>query len=180
MKARNNEERWKAIKDYEGLYEVSNQGRIKRVSGWKGQNGAYIQASGIIGENNIKKNGYKGVVLCKNGKCKSFLIHRLVAQTFIPNPHNLPQVNHIDGDKTNNCVENLEWVTPQQNVRHAFDKGLKKPHSQRSIIAILPEGKIHFSSISECSRSLHICISAICQHCQDNKPYKRKIYFMYE
>ena len=180
MKARTNDERWKVIEGYEGLYEVSDQGRIKRVSGWKNPKGAYIQASGIISEKNIKKNGYKGVVLSKNGKPTSFLIHRLVAQSFIPNPHNLPQVNHIDGDKTNNRVENLEWVTPQQNVRHAFDTGLKKPHSQRSIIAILPEEKKHFSSLSECSRALGICVSSICRHCQNNKPYKRKIYFMYE
>lgn len=180
MKASFMVEIWKPIKDYEGLYEVSNHGKIKRVIGWKGTNGAYRKPSGLIAENNTSKRGYKEVRLCKNGETRDFKIHRLVAQAFIPNPHNLPQVNHIDGNKGNNRVDNLEWVTSQQNIKHAYQIGLKKPHSQRAVIAIMPEEEVHFNSLSECSRILGICTSAICQRCQDGKPYKKKIYFKYK
>ena len=71
------------------------------------------------------QKGYEHVTLCDKGKKRTFLVHRLVAILMIPNPENLPQVNHIDGDKTNNNIENLEWCTPSQNIQHSHDTGLK-------------------------------------------------------
>lgn len=80
---------------------------------------------------NIRKrigpNGYFQINLYINGKCKTFMLHRLVANAFIPNPNNLPCVNHIDGNKLNNQLSNLEWVTHKDNMRHAFRTGLVRP-----------------------------------------------------
>ena len=100
---------WKDIKGDEGLYQISNFGKVKR-------------------KNRILKNRkisqYKGVALSKEGKVKNYTIHRLVAQAFIDNPKNKKEVNHIDGNKDNNMVNNLEWVTRQENQQHAYDTGL--------------------------------------------------------
>ena len=109
-------ETWKDIAGYEGLYQISNLGNVRRM------NGPARKTLAI----NINRDGYETVHL-SNGKDKRFMVHRLVAQAFISNPGNKPQVNHIDGDKTNNSTKNLEWVTPSENVKHAFSIGLKLP-----------------------------------------------------
>ena len=75
----------------------------------------------------VHTQGYLQVKLYKDGKGRKFKIHRLVSEIYIPNPHNYPQVNHIDGKKTNNHVSNLEWCTSSQNIKHAYNTGLKKP-----------------------------------------------------
>ncbi|MBE6156988.1 MAG: hypothetical protein E7161_04530 [Firmicutes bacterium] len=102
---------WKSIEGYEN-YEISNLGNVKSLY------------NNIIRKPRIGKNGYYYITLWKNGKCKSKKNHRLVAEAFIPNPDNLPQVNHKDGNKLNNCVDNLEWCTASYNVRHAIKNGL--------------------------------------------------------
>ena len=109
------DELWKPVPDYEG-YHVSNFGRIKRIY----KNGKLK----ILNPTLIRK-GYPRVCLCKDNQKKTFLVHRLVAKTFIPNPENKPQVNHLDGCKLNNHVSNLEWATQSENMRHAYDTGLK-------------------------------------------------------
>lgn len=96
------EEIWKDIEGYEGLYQVSNMGRVKSLK------------NDIILKPYILR-GYEKVLLYKNKKRKHFQIHRLVAMAFIPNPDNKPQVNHKDENKTNNCVDNLEWCTGHYN-----------------------------------------------------------------
>lgn len=101
---------WKEIKGYEGLYAVSNKGRVMNIM------------SGKVLKPGINGNGYENVVLCKNGKHKNYKVHRLVAQAFIPNKLNLPEVNHIDECKTNNDVSNLEWVSKSDNIRHSIHK----------------------------------------------------------
>lgn len=100
----------KDIVGYEGLYKVSNLGYVK---GKKGILKPYI---------NLR--GYYSVCLVKHNKPKTYRLHRIVAQAFIPNPDNKPQVNHIDGDKSNNKAENLEWCTQSENMKHAFRIGL--------------------------------------------------------
>lgn len=108
-------EHWRDIKGYVGLYEISDKGRVASFSR------KYAHKETIILVPNISDRGYALVTLCKNGKTKHFQVHRLVAEAFIDNPKNKPQVNHIDGNPLNNCKENLEWATAQENIRHKYD-----------------------------------------------------------
>lgn len=117
---------WKDIKDYEGLYQVSNLGRVKSLNHIRknGKNSKYMQKGKVL-HKWISCCGYYQVVLSKNGKVKRLTIHRIVAQVFIPNTLNKPQVNHKDGNKLNNCVDNLEWCTRSENQLHAWKNGLQ-------------------------------------------------------
>lgn len=100
------------IKDYEGKYYITQQGDVVNAKG-----------KTLLFTIN-KQTGYKTVSLWKNNKGSSKTIHRLVALTYLPNPNNLPEVNHIDGNKLNNHVDNLEWVTRSENMIHAYAIGL--------------------------------------------------------
>lgn len=108
-------ELWRWVVGYEGLYQISNFGRVKSF-----QNGILK-----ILKPALSKHGYPFATLSKNGKSKIFKIHRLVALTFIPNPMNLPEVNHKFGNKLDCYYENLEWVTSAENIRHALKTGLQ-------------------------------------------------------
>lgn len=105
---------WKPIPEYEGLYEVSNKGRVKALEREVINNGGLQRKH----ERVLKTGGdrYCNVVLCKNGKIKPTAVHKLVALAFIPNPENKPYIDHIDTNPNNNCVENLRWVTPSENM----------------------------------------------------------------
>ena len=123
---------WKEIPDCDGLYLANENGQIKskdrprRHFSIKNEE-CFYNRKGIILKPVLDTSGYYRVTITfKNHKQKVFQVHRLIAKTFIPNPENKPQVNHKDGDKTNNNVENLEWVTVQENIVHAFQKGLNK------------------------------------------------------
>lgn len=113
---------WKDIAEYEGLYQVSNQGRVKslmlicRV---------VTKPRELILKQCADRGGYMKVGLVKNGKRTTKPVHRLVAEAFIPNPDNKPEINHIDGNKKNNSVDNLEFCTRLENIRHAWSTGLK-------------------------------------------------------
>ena len=104
------EEIWRPVVGYEGLYEVSNMGNVKSLD-WKGTGTERIMSP-------VNLNGYLRVLFNRNGKRKLKLVHRLVAEAFIPNPDNLPCVNHIDENKSNNHVENLEWCTHKYNINY--------------------------------------------------------------
>lgn len=108
------EEIWKPIKGYEGLYEASTWGRIKDVK------------KNYVSKVDFSSDRHKIIVLTRGFETNSYSIHRLIAETFIPNPEGLPIVNHIDGIKCHNNVENLEWVNHQQNSEHALMMGLRK------------------------------------------------------
>lgn len=118
---------WKPIKGYEGYYDISNMGnvRVKDRIVYCGRGINPKIRKGRIRKQGIYRNGYKKITLSVNGVQSTILIHRLVAIHFIPNPENKPQVNHKDGDKTNNRFDNLEWVTNGENQKHAFMNGLK-------------------------------------------------------
>jgi hypothetical protein len=107
------QETWKDIKNYEGLYQISTLGRIKSFP----RKGTYKNAK-ILKPYKDGGNYYYVIGLHKNGKRKYKAIHRLVAETFIPNPNNYPLVNHKDENKLNNCVDNLEWCTHKYNSNY--------------------------------------------------------------
>lgn len=122
-------ESWRDISGYEGLYQVSNYSRVKSVSRTIEVYRDGVSHSRIYSESLMSasmRNTYPNVNLSRDGRIENFLIHRLVAQAFIPNPENLPIVNHIDGDTHNNHVSNLEWVTQSENINHAIKIGNKK------------------------------------------------------
>ncbi len=108
------QEEWKDIVGYEGIYQVSNFGRIKSVDHYTYNNGRCMRVKGKIRVLSVNKKGYCGVVLHR-GRSKFVGVHRLVAQAFIPNPDNLPCVNHKDENPSNNCIDNLEWCTYKYN-----------------------------------------------------------------
>lgn len=122
-------EEWRSIPGYEGLYEVSNLGRVKSLEiSYIRKNGIMDHKPEIILSPKNNGTGYFIVCLYKNKIHKYCLIHRLVALTFIPNPDNLPCVNHKDEDKTNNRVDNLEWCDHKYNSNY---NGVLKKRSQR-------------------------------------------------
>lgn len=106
-------ENWADVLEYEGVYEVSDQGRVRRVE------------SGQIRVPGKRREGYLIVNLSKEGKTTTKIIHRLVAQAFIPNSYDKPEVNHKNGIKTDNRADNLEWATIAENAIHAFENGLR-------------------------------------------------------
>lgn len=108
---------WKDVTYFEGAFKISNLGNVI------GNNGRTIKPF-------VTKEGYLRVLLRKNNKSKHFLIHRLVCIEFIPNPENKKTVNHINGIKNDNRLENLEWATNSENLKHAYDTGL---HSQKCL-----------------------------------------------
>lgn len=124
------EEIWKDIPEYEGMYQISNFGRVKSLgrpyTNRLGHTRTLKERYMTLVPNT---SGYLEFACCNNNVYKRFRVHRLVAMTFIPNPENKPQVNHIDGDKTNNRVDNLEWNTASENIQHAFDTGLMKQYT---------------------------------------------------
>ena len=114
---------FKDISGYEGLYIVSNLGRVVSLE----KNNAYKE---YLKSFELSK-GYPRLTLNKNGKGKHFFIHRLVAKAFIPNPENKPQINHINGIKTDYSIDNLEWCTPKENIEHSIRTGLAGTNSHR-------------------------------------------------
>lgn len=108
------EEKWLDIKDYEGLYQISNLGKVKSLE----KKAGFSNRKERILKQHLDKDGYVKVYLCKNNKVKFLSIHRLIAEAFIPNPNNLPQINHKDENKANNKIENLEWCTCKYNINY--------------------------------------------------------------
>ena len=151
-------EEWKDIKGYEGLYQVSNLGRVKSLKFGKER----------ILKTGVDRYGYISVNLYKNNKRKLCKVHRLVAEAFIPNLENKPEVNHLDEDKTNNMVSNLEWCTRNENVNNGtrnkrISKKLKVISKGTKIKAIdIANGEWNeYCSIRECARQLELDSSNI-------------------
>lgn len=116
---------WKDIPGYEGFYRVSTKGNVwsyPRIT--EGKHGRYFSRKGKSIKPIAADHGYLKVRLTKDGKQTDRRIHRLVADVFLPNPHNRSEVNHKNGIKTDNRVENLEWSTRRENIKHAYATGL--------------------------------------------------------
>lgn len=123
---------WKDIKEYEGYYQISNYGRIKSLGRYyfSGMHNAIKKYQNEnIRKTEKTKNGYMRIALCKDGKIKKYLVHRLVAEHFIDNPNKLPQVNHIDENKENNYYKNLEWCDNKYNMNY----GKRNEKARKSI-----------------------------------------------
>jgi hypothetical protein len=117
-------ELWKDVPEWEDVYEISNLGRVRRKS------------TGFIRKPVLGHRGYYHVSLCCKGRKKTIDIHVILAKAFIANPLNLPEVNHVDGNKANYLISNLEWVTTGGNQKHAYDTGLKqRPLGERNVKA---------------------------------------------
>ena len=118
---------WKEIKGYEGKYIISNYGEIISLPRYKENRGKfqYVEPKEICRYVN-KKNGYVYVQLWNNATYKNIRLHKLVAENFIENKEGKEQINHIDGNKKNNKVNNLEWCTCKENIQHAYKIGLIK------------------------------------------------------
>lgn len=154
---------WKPIVGFEGLYEVSNTGKVKALqrtvtahNGWPRTFHEKILTlhSSKLTERHPKPMYH--VELWKDNKRTVKMIHRLVAEAFVPNPDGKPQVNHIDGNRMNNSIENLEWVTCSENSDHAYRTGLAKPHGCKAIRRTnkLTGSVVEFQSIEEAAREL--------------------------
>lgn len=149
----------KPVKGYEGYYEVDNLARVYSVDREVTVvDGSRVYEKPVRGRRlsqNMHTKGYKTVSLTKNGKTKRMFVHRIVAEAFIPNPQNFPFVNHIDEDKTNNLVENLEWCTPQYNSTYgkAREKQAKKirgiPHTEEHKKKIAASLKLYHQKVGQ-------------------------------
>lgn len=117
---------WKPIKGYEGIYEISNFGKVKSIRYFNHVNNKIYSREKML-KLSLNEKGYFRVGLYKSGKEIKFKVHRLVAENFIPNPNKYNEVNHIDGNKQNNCVDNLEWCTHSHNIKEAVKLGLIVP-----------------------------------------------------
>lgn len=163
---------WKDIQGYEGKYQVSNLGNVKSLN-YNRTKKERILTPGK------KTNGYLYVTLSKNGITKNFYVHKLVAYTFIENPENLPEVNHIDEDKTNNCVSNLEFCDRKYNINYGTRnermlktlKLIKSKFAPKEVLQFTKDGKFvnEYPSTKEAKRNTGIYQSNIVSCCNGRR-----------
>lgn len=173
---------WLPVKEYEVLYEVSNLGNVRSLG-----NGNSNNSIKRILSPGLNKSGYLTVVLYKNGKGKSFLVHRLVAEAFLPNWFDYTQVNHIDEDKTNNNVDNLEWCDHNYNCNYgtrnkrAAEKLSNREDCSKPILQLTKTGELvrEWPSIHEAGRN-GFEISNICYCCKGNRNHHKGYIWKYK
>lgn len=152
------EEIWKDILGYEGLYQVSTLGRVRSVDRAIYQQGRIVNYKGVLMTPYIMKNGYTAIRLSKNGKKHNYLIHRLVAISFVKNANNEMYVNHIDENKTNNNADNLEWCSREYNINYGTSTMRRAKKMGTKIVRYDKHGNFidSFYSIREAERCTKI------------------------
>lgn len=166
--------RWAAIPGFEGYYEVSDDGKVRSLERTiiRGD-GKPIPIKSRMLKQTVSNAGYARVSMCKDGWKGWKSVHRLVAESFIANPENKREVNHKDGDKTNNAVDNLEWVTSKENAAHRNATGLwRKPdltgYIERHKRKVIVDGEQVFNSITEAAEFIGSTESQVCQTARGN------------
>lgn len=150
---------WKDIPDYEGKYQISNKGRVKSLP----RNDKFCKRGyEIIMKAFVCGSGYQEVLLSLDDRRKPMLIHRMVAEAFVPNPDGKQEVNHKDGNKTNNDANNLEWVTPSENIRHSYDTQINKGRGRK--VVCVETGEV-FDSIKEAADKYGLQVPLIWKCC---------------
>ena len=168
---------WKDIIGYENEYQINQFGEIRTL-----KDSPKLKKYNVLKPQINKRNGYVYQMLYKNGKEKLLRVHRLVAMAFLPNPNNLPQVNHKDGNKQNNSVDNLEWCEQSYNMKHAFKTGLEKPSEKQKaavrktnekkrkrVVRTMGDEKIEYESATVAARKNNVGISTICRYCNKKR-----------
>lgn len=152
---------WRSICGFEGVYEVSQNGDIRIVK------------SGKLKIPQKMKNRYMQVLLWKGKRAKGFLVHRIVAEAFLENPMGCTDVNHIDGNKQNNCVLNLEWCTRSENLKHAYKTHLRTASNQKLSIEDVKYIRENPDNLTrkEIAKKLNVNYWTVCSVCQ-NKCFK--------
>ena len=163
------EEIWKAVEGYEGIYEVSNLGQVRSLDKEQpvfGDKGVKIR-QGIIKRHNIGRTGYHYVMLVKDGIAKNHRVHRLVANAFVPNPDNLPEVNHKDENKANNRADNLEWCTSKYNANYGTRNERKAEGKRRPVLQLDKDGNVirEYASVTEAAEAVGSSSSHISRCC---------------
>lgn len=165
---------WKDVVGFEGIYQVSNEQRIKRIALSKITNNLKVDYQERTVKTRLDKKGYVILNLCKNSEKFNTSLHRIIAKAFIANPENKPQVNHINGVKNDNKIENLEWTTSSENVIHSYRRLGKKSNTLGKLnrcgkkvacYDLLGDLKVTFLSTMDAQRNLKISnsnISAVC------------------
>lgn len=170
-------EYWKDIAGYENKYQVSNLGNVRSLNYHREHK---VKLLAFIPDS----DGYQQVKLCKDGKVTLKRVHRLVAETFIEKVLNKDQVNHIDGNKKNNCINNLEWVTSKENMEHAFKTGLManvyKPRNQlgKKVFQYDQQNKLIkiWNSTREIEKTLKLAHSSISYACKNGSIFKNYLW----
>lgn len=162
---------WKPIMGYEGVYEVSNLGRVKSLDRWVNDRRGSRLIKGVILTIWKARGGYVCVSLNKEGKRQNRPIHRLVCEAFLPNPNNLPEVNHKDENKTNNCVVNLEWCSRDYNLHYGTRTKRSGDKHRKPIIQFTKGGELvkKWDSATEAGKVLNINTSLIISCCKQRK-----------
>lgn len=175
----NQEEVWKDVPGYNGVYQASNLGNIRsvRMIGIKNTN---LKRQKIKILRLIENSGYKRINVSVNSNKKWKLVHRMVLSAFVPNPHNLPFVNHKDGVRGNNHIDNLEWCTAKENQRHRFDTlgqvGVGRKLKKEDIVYILNNGARGYNgNIAEIAIKLGVA-PAVIRNILNERNYKEMIH----
>ncbi|MFC7347292.1 NUMOD4 domain-containing protein [Chryseobacterium zhengzhouense] len=178
---------WKPIKDYEGLYEISDLGHVRRLDAVVERGDRPMLVKGGIMQLRDNGSGYLRVKLSKNNKSRRVLVHRLIAEHFLDKVDNLTVINHKDGNKQNNNLSNLEWTTQRENIIHARKTGLidvekwkksisKSTHNSKKVIDI--KTGVVYDSISKAAKQIGIDRGTLSDYLNDKAKNKTDLKYL--